>query len=312
MKIIRNINDINIESSTAIALGKFDGIHLGHRQLINEILKQKKAGLLSMIITFEPSPEVFFGKSDNKRLLLNNEMEGILARLGIDILIYFPMNQATSKLKPESFVTDYLIKKFRMAFICSGEDLRFGDAGRGNCEIIKTMAHKLSFQALIIKKLCINEREISSTYAREAIEKGDIPLAAKVLGFDYPISGIVEAGAQLGRTLGFPTANLIPHKNKILPPRGVYFSKIITSKGEYNGISNIGVKPTIAGKRQPAIESYIFNFSGDLYQQEITVSLLKHHRTEQKFINISALKSQVDADIKAGQDYFLTFREHSL
>ncbi|MCL2254545.1 MAG: bifunctional riboflavin kinase/FAD synthetase [Lachnospiraceae bacterium] len=305
MRIIKDINKLNIAATkAAIALGKFDGIHLGHRRLIDEVIKRKENGLLSAIITFDPSPEVYFGKSNDRKILLNNEMEAFLRELGIDLLIYFPMNKETVKIAPTTFITDFLINKLKMAFICAGDDLHFGDAGRGNSDLLTQMSEELGFETLIIPKICLNEREISTTYAKAAIEKSDMELAAAILGYHFEVSGKVLPGMKLGRTLGFPTANLLPPPDKILPPPGVYICSVKTTYGILPGICNVGVKPTIEGEHSLSVETHIYDFAGDLYEQEIVVSFLKFVRPEKKFADINALKVQVLDDMRKGREYF--------
>lgn len=301
MKIIRDLSKLKITEKTAIAIGKFDGLHLGHQKLLEHILVQKENGRLSVIVTFDPPPEVFFGKGERKQILTDDEKEEILAAMGVDVLFYFPMNDVNAAMPAESFVVEILLSKLNMAYICAGDDLRFGASGQGNSVLLFDLAERKGFQAEIIPKIYFEGREISSTYVREAIEAGDMKLVYDLLGRPYSFAGNVTEGYKLGRTLGFPTANLSISEIKVMPPNGVYGSKIRTSFGEYKGISNIGVKPTIGGERCPGIETYFYDYSGDLYGAKIDVMLMDFRRAERKFANIEELKAQVEADIRAGK-----------
>ena len=300
MNIIRDIEKLNLPTRTAVAVGKFDGIHLGHRRLLDTLLKQKDNGLITVVITFDPPPEVFLGKSENKQLLTNAEKEKILTALGIENLYYYPMNETNAAMSAENFVRDILLDMFNMAYICAGEDIRFGKGGSGDCEFILNMSKKFDFEAQIVDKVYHDKREISSSYVREAVGNSDMKLTEILLGKPYSFTGFVTEGYRLGRTLGFPTANLTIEETKIIPKSGVYLSNVVTKTGEYKGISNIGIKPTIDGLRRPGIETYIYDYNGDLYGEPIEVGLLDFIRPEKKFNGIEELKAQVLRDIEFG------------
>ncbi|MCL2718286.1 MAG: riboflavin biosynthesis protein RibF [Lachnospiraceae bacterium] len=311
MKIIRDLGKLNSKEKTAIAIGKFDGLHLGHQKLLNILRLQKKHGLKSVVVTFDPPPEVFFGKGEAGQLLTAEEKEEKLEELGVDILFYFPMNEINAAIPAESFVKDILLGKLNMAFICAGTDLRFGAGGQksrpGNSDLLLELAGQArstggqGFSAEIIEKIYYGEREISSSYVREAVISGNMQLVHDLLGWPYSFAGKVTGGYQLGRTLGFPTANLTISEAKILPKAGVYLSKVLTPAGEFKGISNIGIKPTIDGERRPGAETFIYDFSGDLYGQPLKVMLREFIRPEKKFSGIDELKKQVNEDIEAGR-----------
>jgi riboflavin kinase/FMN adenylyltransferase len=295
MKIIRDLDELNsINIPTAVALGKFDGVHLGHRRILAEVLGQNET---SAVLTFDPLPEVCFGSGDGKKLLTAAEKEALLEKLGINILVYFPLNKKSAAMEAEAFVRDVLRGRLKMAFICAGDDVRFGAGGRGDGALLEALAQGAGFRAKLIPKLRFGEREISSTYVREAVVAGDMPLAECLLGDFFLLGGRVAEGAKLGRRLGFPTVNIYPPAEKILPPYGVYFSKVSCRQGEFQGITNIGVKPTVSDVGRVAAETYIYDFDGDLYDEQITVRLAKFHRPERKFANIAELKAQVEADI---------------
>ena len=283
---------------TAIAIGKFDGIHLGHQKLLTTLLKQKQNGLKTIVVTFDPPPEVFFLKAENKQLLTKDEKEEFLKEIGVDSIFYYTMNEANAAMSAESFIEEILLKKLNMAYICAGQDLRFGAGGSGNSDLLLEIAKKRGFEAQIINKIYFEGNEISSTFVREAVESGNLTLTYDLLGRSYSFSGKVSEGMKLGRTLGFPTANLAITDTKILPPNGVYLSLVSTPHGEFKGISNIGVKPTIDGDHRPGIETYIYDFTDDLYGESIKVKLLEFLRPEMKFASVEELKAQVDSNIE--------------
>jgi riboflavin kinase/FMN adenylyltransferase len=295
MKIIKNLNELNtIAAPTAVALGKFDGLHLGHQEILKEVLAQKET---SVVLTFDPPPEVFFASGDGKQLLTSAEKEAALERLGIELLVYFPLNETSAAMEAEDFVGEVLRERLRMAFFCAGADLRFGAGGRGDSALLGALAKRWGFRARIIPKLCLAGREISSTYVREAVVAGDMELAKQLLGDFFLVSGRVAEGIKLARTLGFPTVNVYPHEEKILPPHGVYFSQISCRYGEFTGITNIGVKPTVSSAGKVTAETYINDFDGDLYDEQIEVRLLKFHRPERRFADLEALKKQLEEDV---------------
>jgi riboflavin kinase/FMN adenylyltransferase len=299
MKVYNYDDKLQIPAPTAVAIGKFDGVHLGHRRLLEEVRKKKQEGLLAAVLTFDPPPEVFFGKGEAGQLLTNGEKETLLTALGMDILAYFPLNGTTAAMEPEDFVGEVLRERMQMRHICAGDDLRFGAGGQGDSNLLKGLAERQGFGFDIIPKLCHGGREISSTYVRETVMKGDMPLAAKLLGTPYMLSGLVHEDRRLGRTLGFPTANFDPPAEKVLPPRGVYSCTVSCRHGEYSGITNIGVKPTVSGAGRVSVESHLFDFGGNLYGEHIEVRLREFIRPERKFADVAELKAQIEEDIRA-------------
>lgn len=303
MEIIRNTADFYLNKETAVAIGKFDGIHIGHRRLLKEILEKKKEGLCACVFTFDPAPAVLFGLSDGKELTTKKEKHALFKRMGVDILIEFPMNRETAATPPEVFAKEILAKRMQARFLAAGSDLSFGARGAGNAALLKKLGCGLGFQVSIIDKVCFEGKEISSTYVRSCVEAGDMEQAEKLLGMPYPILGTVVKGNQLGRTLGFPTLNLLPESSKLLPPDGVYYSRVRCGERIYRAISNVGYKPTVAEEKIMGIESYLYDFQEDAYGREIEVYLLKFRRPERHFENIEDLGRQLKEDIAAGALY---------
>lgn len=304
MKIITELEQIKTRGKTAVAIGKFDGVHRGHRELLRRILAQKEKGMDSVVLTFAPAPEVFFGFGDKKELTPREEKEELFARMGVDILVYFPMNPQTAAISPENFIQDILVKGLHMGYLCAGLDLTFGDGGMGKGDLLERLSEKYRYEAEIIPKLTCGDREISSSLIREEVERGNLSLAARMLGRNYEIEGMVTEGKRLGRTIGCPTANLIPAAGKILPPCGVYYVRVQAGGHQYSGISNIGYKPTVSEEGMLGVETYLYGFAGNLYGEKIRVAFLEYKRAERKMSGIEELKAVMAQDIKDGEGYF--------
>lgn len=303
MEIITNTTDFYLNKETAVAIGKFDGIHLGHRRLLEEILAQKQKGLAACVFTFDPAPAVLFGLSDGKELTTAEEKRRLFEQMGVDILIEFPLTYETAAMSPEVFVTKVLLKQMNTRFIAAGKDLSFGYRGAGNAGLLAQMGQMHDFSVQIIDKIMVQDTEVSSTYIRNLVEKGDMRNATAFLGMPYTIIGTVTHGNRIGRTLGFPTVNLLPKANKLLPPNGVYYSKVCWQGKEYNAISNVGYKPTVTEERVLGVESYLYDFAAEIYDQTIEVSLLEFKRPEQQFSGLEELRMQLREDIASGRDF---------
>lgn len=303
MQIIQQTTEFYIEQKTAVALGKFDGIHRGHQKLLEKILEQKKEGLKAVVFTFEPSPTAFFQKCKSKELSTKQEKEAVFEKMGIDILIEFPLNEQTAAMDAQDFVKEILVKRMNAGYVAAGTDLSFGYRGAGNAKLLTELSKNHGFRVEIIEKVCYEGREISSSYIREEIEKGEMETAAALIGSPYAIAGVVKHGNRIGRTLGFPTVNLLPEEEKLLPPCGVYFSKVLIEKEVYKGVTNIGYKPTVSKEMQLGVETFIYDFEQDIYGKEIQVVLEHFRRPERKFDSLEQLKTQVDEDKEAGKQY---------
>lgn len=303
MKIITGTTQFDIEEPTAVAIGKFDGIHLGHRKLLEEILEAGKKGLKTCVFTFDPPPAVLFSQLREKELTTREEKRILFERMGVDILIEFPMTLKTAAILPERFVTEILAGSMNASLIAAGADVSFGDKGKGDAGLLQDMAAENGYTLKIIDKVCYNGREISSTYVRSVVESGDMELAEKLLGTPYSFIGRVVSGRHLGSTWGFPTANLLPGEEKLLPPKGVYYSEVLLEGKRYLGISNVGYKPTVTQEQVPGVETFLYDFEKDIYGQEMEVRLLSFKRPEMRFESVEALKKQVLTDVKDGRNY---------
>jgi riboflavin kinase/FMN adenylyltransferase len=299
MIIIENTTEFQIEGQSAVAIGKFDGVHLGHRKLLKIITEQKHNGYQVVVFTFDTSAAAFFGGED-KELTTKREKRLIFEKMGIDILIEFPLNKETAATEPETFVSKYLVEQMQAAYICAGTDLSFGRMGAGNYELLQRMASSGGYRVELIDKVRIGDCEISSTRVRDAVRAGQMETVTEMLGSPYSISGRVVHGKKLGRTLGMPTANLTPEPDKLLPPNGVYYSRTVLRDKTYRSISNIGCKPTVSDKMVMGVETYLYDFDGDIYDTDVSVELLAFRRPEMKFDSVESLRAQMEKDIEAG------------
>lgn len=306
MQIIEHTTEFQLNQKTAVAIGKFDGVHLGHQELISKIIEQKWENCLATLFTFDTSAAAFFG-GEEKELTTKAEKRKIFAEMGVDVLIEFPLNQETAATEPEEFVCEYLSKRMKAAYICAGHDLSFGKNGAGDYDLLKKYASPCGYRTELIDKIRVDGEEVSSTRVREAVRVGQMESVTAMLGKPYSVSGHVEHGRKLGRTIGMPTANLIPEQDKLLPPNGVYYSKIMMEGEEYKGISNVGCKPTVSVGSVVGVETYLYDFEGDLYGREIIVELLAFRRPEMKFADVLSLKRQMEEDIAAGREYVTSF-----
>lgn len=300
MEIITNAVDFYLERETAVAIGKFDGIHIGHRRLLEEILAKKREGLTPCVFTFEPAPAVLFGRSDGMELTTCEEKRLLFERMGVELLIEFPLTRETAAISPERFAAEILAERMKVQFLAAGRDLSFGAGGAGNAALLQSMGPELGFTVKTIEKVCLEEKEVSSTYVRSRVEAGEMQLVERLLGMPYMIAGEVVQGNRLGRTIGFPTVNLRPAGTKLLPPNGVYFSKVRCRDKSYRAITNVGCKPTVTDEGAVGVESYLYDFGEDAYGQQIEVYLEEFYRPEKRFDGVEALKRQLEKDVAAG------------
>ena len=234
MKYIRNTVDFQIEEDTVISLGKFDGIHRGHELLMERLAEKKREGLKAAIFTFDIPPRRNVQHVEAKVLTTNEEKMHIFEEMGIDYLIECPFTEEVMHMEPEDFIR-MLVERLHVKCIVAGEDFRFGHNRRGDYRMLQEYAGKLGYEALILKKMKEDARDISSTFVREEIAAGNIEKANHLLGYRYFVKGMVKHGNQIGRTIGIPTINLIPPEEKLLPPFGVYVSEVAIGEERYQG-----------------------------------------------------------------------------
>ncbi len=300
MKIIRGIENLNNEfTQCVVTLGNFDGVHLGHQQLINHLIEQgKKLNLPTVVMLFEPQPLEFFSKQNAPaRLTSFKEKVQLIEKLGIDYIIAVPFTQTFANMSANAFIQDWLINKLSAKYIVIGDDFQFGRDRKGDINLLQQYTQNNQFSVESMPTFVWNNLRISSTAVREALFNSDFELARCLLGRDYAIQGRVVHGNALARQLGFPTANI--HLNRKKPAlQGVYFVKVknCCSNQYYHGIANIGIRPTIEAKKA-ILEVNIFDFSGDIYGQYLDVTFVCKLRDEKKFDSLADLKQQISQDV---------------
>lgn len=305
MNIFHKIQDFKSENPTIVTLGTFDGVHLGHKKIIERLfLNSKKSGYESLVLTFFPHPRmVLQDNSEIKLLNTINEKAELLENIGLQNLVIHPFDQAFSQLTAEEFVKSILVNQFNIKKIIIGHDHRFGRNRSADINDLIAYGKIYNFEVEQISAEEIDEVSISSTKIRNALLEGEIKLANDYLGYNYFLSGTIVKGKQLGRTIGFPTANLkIEEDYKLIPKNGVYIVKSFIDGKEVFGMMNIGTNPTVNGKSQ-TIETNFLDFEGDLYDKKLRIHFLKRIRSEEKFDSLDSLKKEIEKDKIATTDY---------
>ena len=298
MKIFQSIHDFSSAKSTVVTLGTFDGVHIGHKKIIERLLQNAlELDGESLVLTFFPHPRMVLQDATDIKLLNTIEEKALLLeKLGLENLVIHPFDQAFSRLTAEEFVKDILVNAFNIKKIIIGYDHRFGRNRTANIDNLIVFGEKYGFEVEQISSQEINEVAVSSTKIRNALLQGNVALANQYLGYNYPLTGTVVQGKQLGRTINFPTANLHISENfKLIPENGVYIVSSSINNTTVFGMMNIGFNPTIGGEKQ-TIEIHYFDFDQDLYDQQITVSILNRIRSEIKFESLEDLKHQLEND----------------
>lgn len=291
MKLIRGIINLkNIENCVA-TIGNFDGVHLAHQQILKNLVKKsKELNIPSMVISFNPTPNNFFGKNHPVLSSLREKYE-LLNELGIDIFLIINFNHKFSSTPPQVFIDKILKQKLGVKHLFIGDDFHFGKNKKGTFDLLKSNITTTKINELLLDKV-----RVSSSNIRKYLATGDIKNATKMLGKNIIISGKVIQGKKLGRTIGVPTAN-IAIKNRNVAIKGVFATTIKIANKIYNSITNIGYKPTISGENKLSFEVNIFDFNADIYGEFAEVTILKKIRNEKKFSSLDELKAQIKQDI---------------
>jgi riboflavin kinase / FMN adenylyltransferase len=298
LKIIKSLTNFNIKSNAIVTIGTFDGVHIGHKKIIEKLVSQaKKRNCESIVLTFFPHPRMVLQQHDNIKLLNTiGEKSELLEKTGIDNLIIHPFDKEFSELSAEEFVKTILIDKLKIQKIIIGYDHRFGKNRSANIDDLIVFGEKYNFEVEQITVEEINQIAISSTKIRNFLLSGQIVEANSYLGYNYFISGKVVKGKQLGRTIEFPTANIhIEEDYKLLPKKGVYIVKSVINNKTIFGMMNIGNRPTLDGNTI-TIEVHFLNFDLDIYNENIVVEILDFIRDENKFDSLDSLKNQIEKD----------------
>lgn len=306
LKIFNSIQDFSSSDKTILTLGTFDGVHIGHRKIIDRLVQiSKEESCESVILTFFPHPRMVL-QSDSDIRLLNTieEKAGLLEEAGLENLVIHPFDKAFSRLTAEEFVKSVLVDRFNIKKIIIGYDHRFGRNRTATIDDLREFGSIYGFEVEQISAQEIDAVSVSSTKIRDALTQGNMRLANEYLGYDYFLTATVVKGRQLGRTIGFPTANLdLSDSYKLIPKQGVYVVKSVIDGVEVKGMMNIGTNPTVGGQ-DLSVEVNYLDFSGDLYEKEIKVAILHRLRDEEKFASVDILKSELEKDRIATFAYF--------
>ncbi len=290
--------------NTAVTLGKFDGLHLGHRQLIDLVIDYKKQGLTSVMFSFLMHPSNLFDHKEFELIYTEEEKVARLSHSGIDVLISYPFTEQTRTMLPEDFIREILVKKLDAKVIVVGTDFGFGYKKQGNVELLKKFEAAYGYKVIAIDKKRWKNQVISSSAIRDALKEGDLESANAMLGEPYTIRGEVIHGRRIGRTIGMPTVNQQPASTKLLPPNGVYASKTLIDGAYREGVTNIGYKPTVGEEEHIGVETFIFDYDNDLYGKMIEVELFYYMRPELKFGSLEELTQKMQEDIINAKRYF--------
>lgn len=303
MELIRGIHNLNsAHRGCVLTIGNFDGVHLGHQEVLQQVTeKAAQLGLPSVVMTFEPQPlELFAGEKAPARLTRFRDKYVQLSRLGLDRLLCVNFNAEFAHLTAEDFVHRLLVERLGVKFLVVGDDFCFGRGRKGSFAMLQEAGLKAGFEVVSTQSFCVSESRVSSTAIRQALAEDNLNYAASMLGRTYSVSGRVSHGQKLGRTIGFPTAN-IPLKRRVSPVSGVYVVQVKGLKSTpVGGVANIGNRPTVNGVRQQ-LEVHLFDYQGDLYGQQLDVELLHKLREEKKFDSFNALKNQIEFDAQAAR-----------
>lgn len=303
MELIRGIHNIKPHhQGCVLTIGNFDGVHLGHQEVLRQVSEQARVlGLPSTVMTFDPQPlELFARDKAPARLTRLRDKYVQLSKLDIERLLCVNFNHQFANQSADEFISDLLVKRLGVKFLVVGDDFCFGKGRKGNFSMLQEAGKVHGFTVVSTQSFCLKRLRVSSTAIREALAQDKLDAAAEMLGRDYSISGRVSHGRKLGRTIGFPTAN-IPLKRCVSPVSGVYTVEALGLGGEpIGGVANIGNRPTVNGVRQQ-LEVHLFDFKANLYGKQLEIVLLDKIRDEHKFESFEALKQQIELDAEAAR-----------
>lgn len=289
-------DDLKLKN-TIVTVGKFDGVHKGHEKLF-DVISRNANGRQKVVLTFETTPRAFLNNDANKTIVTESEKQMLCQQRGIDVYMKMPMEKEFLSLSPDEFIKDILKEKIGATTIVCGPDFRFGCRAMGNVDFLMANQEKYGYKLIVVEKEQYHNLDISSTGIRDKIVEGELTEVNEMLGHPYRIIGRVIEGKQLGRTIGIPTANLIPDENKLLPPKGVYKTMVVVGENRYKAITNIGINPTVEDGQIMKVESHLLDFDGQIYGEIIQVLFYEYLRKECQFNSVEELKSQIKADIE--------------
>lgn len=307
-KIIRGFHNLpTLPTGCVATIGNFDGVHLGHQAVLSQLaMKGDVLGLPAIVITFEPQPNEFFApEKAPARLSRFREKVEALRSYSIEQLCVLRFDKKLAQMSAETFIDELLVRGLNVRYLVVGDDFRFGQNRLGDFALLQQAGQQHGFQVVNMHTFAIEQDRVSSTRIREALAAGDLMLTQTLLGHPYKMSGRVAHGHKRGRTLGFPTANIHLHRCKV-PLTGVYAVQLFGIDGEpYQGVANVGIRPTIGGQDRALLEVHLFDFEGDIYGQYVQVYFLHKLRDEQRFENLEALKNQITKDCQQAKQFFI-------
>lgn len=276
---------------TAVTLGKFDGFHLGHQTLLTAVLLEKESGYASCVISFSTLVD-----KERSVIYTKEEQRKLCASMGIDVLVEYTLDETLREMPAEDFVSEILYGHLQAKVIVVGEDFRFGKDRKGDVALLQALEERYDYRTVSIPKVEESEVRISSTGIRQLLAEGKVKEANGLLGRPYAVFGEVLHGKKLGRTLGFPTMNLIPSTEKLLPVYGVYLTRTKVDGQWFDGVTNIGLRPTVDSDKRVSVETHLFRYDGDLYGKQVEVQFYDFLRPEQKFADVEQLKKAMHED----------------
>jgi len=307
MEVLENGFNPSTTKNCGIGLGNFDGLHRGHMALINTLLNECRIhDLSSVVYTFKKHPENILRKKLFTPLIMTMEHKiRYLDKVGIETLYLQEFDEEFSRMSAEDFVKKILVEKMRIKLAVVGFNYRFGYMCRGDSELLKKLGKKYGYRVIVIPPVKVRGEIVSSTLIRQYIMKGKMEKAFDLLGRNFSVPGKVMTGRKIGRTMGFPTANLIPEKYLVMPASGVYITRTLYQNQWYNSVTNVGICPTLKKEKEITLETHMIGFDGELYGKDIEVFFIKKLRNEKQFDNKEDLMNQIKVDIEEANKFFI-------
>ncbi len=307
MMKLKSLKDLPQEHSYALAIGNFDGVHLGHQFVLNKLVDITKQRILkSILLTFNPHPREILNPADFRLLSSYEEKEKVIGTLGMDYYIELGFNRDFSTLSPSEFLNQHIFVEKNLSFILLGHDFSFGSNKSGGKEELEKFIREKNLEVEVqsSKSFKLDDIAISSSQIRTLISDGEIKKVNGLLGRNFTLSGVIVRGDGRGRKIGFPTANIELPSNQLIPKNGVYISRVTCSDRTYQSITNVGTKPTFKDSQESVVESHILDFDENIYGEVLEVSFIDRIRDEKKFKSVNSLVDQITQDVSKVKDYF--------
>jgi riboflavin kinase/FMN adenylyltransferase len=305
MRLFHGTDNAEIQRPTVLTLGVFDGLHLGHQLIMRTVSERARAvGAVPTVITFDPHPRAVLHPQSAPPLLqtLDQKVEGF-GVLGIEQTIVINFTKEFSMIRAEDFLRDVVKERLHAQEVYLGRGFAFGHDREGHIDLLRRVSQELGFVADEVPEVRLRQQRVSSSKIRHLLAEGKVNLARRMLGRPYGVEGLVLRGAERGHTLGFPTANLHPH-NRVIPRNGVYVTGTLIEGQWRRSVTNVGVRPTFTNDVEPSVETYVINWTGDLYGDVVRVRFLHRLRDEMKFSSVNEIKAQIERDVSRAQSYF--------